>query len=79
MSNNPPFAVLELNEDEHKYLVKLLALSNRQSFKALQEIAGMSSKDPRAADRSSLIFGCSADIDITASFLDKLEKAKEPI
>lgn len=64
-SNKPPYAVLELSEDEATWLTGTLLRARKLSVEAFKDVASMSSSDPRAVMRASLMMA--ANIDETAA------------
>jgi len=61
MSNNPPFAVLELDEEEAKFLTKWLLISKAETEHDFKDACSMSSSDPRATHRASLVMMLGAE------------------
>lgn len=75
--NNPPFAVLELNQVEHDYLTKLMDRAHGQAEELFKDVCGMPSSDPRAVFRASLSMAAALDMTMTENIAELLEKAVE--
>lgn len=76
MSNHPPYAVLNLDKDDHAYLTALIDAANKQAKTAQKDIAGMPSSDERAKFRASLMIAAAADLYMTERLAEMLQDAK---
>jgi hypothetical protein len=60
-TNTPPYAILELDEEEALWLTHLLAKALESADTSTREIAGMSSSDPRSRYRTLLAHAAMID------------------
>lgn len=76
ISNNPPYAIIELDEEEYKYLCALVHRANQCAEANRLAVCSMSSNDPRSSDRATLLLAATADIVMTDHlYNEKLKKA----
>lgn len=74
MSNNPPHVVLELDKKEAEWLHHALVRLEAGAKANFREIAGMSSRDPRAVMRSTLMMAANVDEAIADGLATRIEK-----
>lgn len=72
MDNKPPFVSLELDSTEAEWLVKLLDIARDTSEKRFNEIASISSSDPRARNRATLIMDAGFDNSISENLIERI-------
>ena len=73
--NGPPFAVLELDEHELKYLMTMLGMAHEQADGMFKYACEMPSSNPQALHRSTLIFTSTTDRVVTERLLERLRVA----
>ncbi|WP_288959778.1 hypothetical protein [uncultured Sulfitobacter sp.] len=72
--NKPPYVVLELDEDEAKWVYEKLAGQDIDTEQAFLEWCAMSGADPRANMRSSMTMRLAVERENFDTVLDKFER-----